>query len=75
MEPLEWKRFLAVPDKNWNMEEIISCLTDKPIKRFDLPISVIENDTKANLTLFDPDTEYVFEKDTTFYQNRKTQHS
>ena len=44
------------------LEEIISCLTDKPIKRFDLPISVIENDTKANLTLFDPDTEYVFEK-------------
>jgi len=45
------------------LEEIISCLTDKPIKRFDLPISVIENDTKANLTLFDPDTEYVFEMD------------
>ena len=44
------------------LEEIISCLTDKPIKRFDLPISVIENDTKANLTLFDPDIEYVFEK-------------
>lgn len=44
------------------LEEIISCLTVKPIKRFDLPISVIENGTKANLTLFDPDTEYVFEK-------------
>ena len=36
------------------LEEIISCLTVKPIKRFDLPISVIENGTKANLTLFDP---------------------
>ena len=44
------------------LEEIISCLTDKPMKRFDLPVSVIENDTKANLTLFDPDIEYVFEK-------------
>jgi len=43
------------------LEEIISCLTDKPKKRFDLPISVIENDTMANLTLFDPDTEYIFE--------------
>jgi len=43
------------------LEEIISCLTDKPKKRFDLPISVIENYTLANLTLFDPDTEYIFE--------------
>ena len=43
-------------------EEIISCLTDKPKKRFDLPVSAIENDIKANLTLFDPDTEYVFEQ-------------
>lgn len=45
------------------LEEIISCLTDKPLKRFDLPVSAIENDNKANLTLFDPDTEYVFEMD------------
>lgn len=44
------------------IEEIISCLTDKPKKRFDLPVSAIENDIKANLTLFDPDTEYVFEQ-------------
>jgi dihydroorotase len=43
------------------IEEIISCLTDKPKKRFDLPVSAIENDIKANLTLFDPDMEYVFE--------------
>ena len=46
-----------------DIEEIISCLTDKPKKRFDLPVSAIENDIKANLTLFDPDTVYVFEKD------------
>ncbi|MGB5322692.1 dihydroorotase [Lutimonas sp.] len=43
------------------IEEIISCLTDKPKKRFDLPVSAIENDIKADLTLFDPDMEYVFE--------------
>jgi len=45
------------------LEDIIDCLTKKPKQRFDLPISVIENNVKANLTLFDPDTEYVFEKD------------
>ena len=41
---------------------MIDCLTIKPKQRFDLPLSVIENDSKANLTLFDPDAEYVFEK-------------
>ncbi len=46
-----------------DIEEIISCLTDKPKKRFDLPVTAIENDIKANLTLFDPDTEYVFQND------------
>lgn len=45
------------------LEDFIDCLTKKPKQRFDLPISVIENNVKANLTLFDPDTEYVFEKD------------
>lgn len=45
-----------------DVEDIISCLTDKPKKRFDLPVTAIENDIKANLTLFDPDTQYVFEK-------------
>lgn len=44
------------------LEEIISCLTDKPKRRFDLASSVIEKDTEANLTLFDPDAEYIFEE-------------
>ena len=44
------------------LEEIIDCLTIKPKQRFDLPLSVIENEAKANLTLFDPNAEYVFEK-------------
>jgi len=44
------------------LEEIIDCLTMKPKQRFDLPLSVIENETQANLTLFDPDAEYIFEK-------------
>lgn len=44
------------------LEEIISCLTDKPKSRFDLVSSVIEKEVEANLTLFDPDAEYVFEE-------------
>lgn len=44
------------------LEEIISCLTDKPKNRFDLSLSVIEKDAEANLTLFDPDAEYIFKE-------------
>lgn len=42
------------------LDELISCLTDKPYRRFNLPISEIKIDKKANLTLFNPDSEYVF---------------
>lgn len=44
------------------LEETIACLTEKPCKRFDLPVSIIEKDSQAELTLFDPDLVYVFEK-------------
>jgi len=45
------------------LEKTIACLTEKPCKRFDLPVSIIEKDSKAELTLFDPDLVYIFEKD------------
>lgn len=44
------------------LDETIACLTEKPCKRFDLPVSIIEKGAKAELTLFDPDLVYVFEK-------------
>ncbi len=47
---------------NLELDETIACLTEKPCKRFDLPVSVIEKDVKAELTLFDPDLVYIFEK-------------
>jgi len=55
-----------------DIEEIISCLTDKPKKRFNLPVTAIETDIKANLTLFDPDKEYVFEKDTILSKSKNS---
>lgn len=45
-----------------DLEDIITCLTEKPRQRFGLAPSVIEKGIKADLTLFDPNTEYVFEK-------------
>jgi len=48
--------------KKLELEEVISCLTEKPKKRFNLTVSVVEKNSKADLTLFDPDLEYVFEK-------------
>lgn len=44
------------------LDETIACLTEKPCKRFDLPVSIIEKGAQAELTLFDPDLVYVFEK-------------
>ena len=48
---------------NLDLDETIACLTEKPCKRFDLPVSIIEKEAKAELTLFDPDLVYTFEKD------------
>jgi dihydroorotase len=49
--------------KRLELDEAISCLTENPCKRFNLPVSVIEKDQKADITLFDPDLEYVFTKE------------
>ena len=45
-----------------DLEVVISCLTDKPKNRFGLPLSILEEGVEADLTLFDPDVEYIFEK-------------
>lgn len=44
------------------LEQTILCLTENPKKRFGLPISIIEENTAADMTLFDPDSAYVFDK-------------
>ena len=46
-----------------DLNEVIVCLTENPCKRFNLPVSVIEKDEKADLTLFDPALEYIFENE------------
>ncbi len=43
-----------------DLETTISCLTNKPRQRFGLPTNTINTGEKAELTLFNPDTEYVF---------------
>ena len=43
------------------IEAFVKCVTENPHKRFGLPIPVIEEDTDAEITLFDPDHEYTFE--------------
>ena len=45
-----------------DLEETVTCLTENPCRRFALPVSIIEKDAIAELTLFDPDIKYVFEK-------------
>ncbi len=46
-----------------DLNQVIVCLTENPCKRFNLPVSVIDEDKKADLTLFDPALEYIFENE------------
>ncbi len=48
--------------KNLELETAITCLTENPCRRFNLPVSVIEEDQMADITLFDPAAEYIFEE-------------
>ena len=45
------------------VETFVKCMTVNPQKRFGLPESRIEENACADLTLFDPDREYVFEQE------------
>lgn len=48
--------------KELDLDETISCLTSKPCKRFEIPVSTIDEDQNADLTLFNPELEYTFEE-------------
>jgi dihydroorotase len=45
------------------LETFVKCMTLNPTRRFGLPTAVIEENACADLTLFDPDIEYVFDED------------
>ena len=49
--------------KKVDLDKAILCLTENPCQRFNLPVSTIEKNHKADLTLFNPDLEYTFEKE------------
>ena len=42
------------------LEQTIACLTDKPRKRFGLQVTKIENGEIADLTIFNPEGDYIF---------------
>lgn len=44
------------------IETFVRCMTINPQERFGIPVSVIEENAYADLTLFDPEKEYVFEE-------------
>jgi len=46
-----------------DLEDFISSITEKPRKRFGLPVNKIEKGEKANLSLFNPDFNYIFNED------------
>jgi len=45
------------------LEQIITCLTSNPRKRFDIDDPVIAIGENANITLFDPQVEYLFNEE------------
>jgi dihydroorotase len=44
------------------LEQTIACLTDKPRIRFGLEVTKIGKGEIANLTLFNPELDYIFEE-------------
>jgi len=50
-------------NKVLELEQIITCLTSNPRKRFGINNSVITVGEKADITFFDPDTEYKFKEE------------
>lgn len=60
----------AIPD--WNPEEKINMLAIKPRNIFGLPVPQIEEGADAELTLFDPDQEWIFDKKTSKSKSRNT---
>jgi len=49
--------------KKLDLDQVVVCLTENPCKRFNLPVSLIDEDEMADLTLFDPALEYIFENE------------
>jgi dihydroorotase len=45
-----------------NLDQTISCLTNEPRKRFNIPPNQIKIGGKAEITLFDPEVSYIFSK-------------
>ena len=52
---------LAINENGWTLEKLITLLTVKPRKIFNLPLPEIKEGAAASLTLFTPATEYIFD--------------
>ena len=54
-------------------EDFVKMQTENIQEIFNIPMPSINNNEKANITLFSPDEEYVLKKKI-FFQNAKTMH-
>jgi len=54
------------------LEQIITCLTSNPRKRFGISNSVIAIGEKADITFFNPDTEYKFKEENILSTSKNT---
>jgi dihydroorotase len=58
--------------KSVDMEDLLEKITTAPRKLLKLEVPKIEVDEKACLTLFDPNTEWMFDKDTNYSKSRNS---
>jgi len=54
--------FLGSLLKVLDLETVVSNITEKPRKVFGIPVPAVRTGEKADLTLFDPEKEYIFEE-------------
>jgi len=55
--------FFGAVNQVLDLDTIVKCLTTNPLKIFNIPIHSITVGNKANITLFNPNEEYVFKED------------
>lgn len=56
----------------FDLEQTISCITDRPRKRFGIDSFKIEKGTIANITLFDPKATYVFNENSILSKSKNS---
>lgn len=59
-------------DGQLSLEKLISCISINPARILNIPLAEIKPGERANLTLFDPDKEYIFRREMMVSKSKNT---